>query len=71
MPVMRVRIADTEAIAKYYPMYKGVRLHKIVTRNFDGKGRRQIKLDYENQAKLEAIIYEGIQENATTIRKAA
>lgn len=71
MAVMRVRVADTEAIAKFYPMYKGVRLHKIVTLNYNGKGRRQIKLDVENQKKLEEIIYDCLQEKLAIIKSRA
>lgn len=69
MALMRVRIANTEAIAKYYPAYLGVRLHKIVTTNYNGKGRRPIKLDIENQKKLEEIIYDCLKEKIEAMKK--
>lgn len=65
MPLMRVRVADTEAIAQYYPMYKSVRIRRIITLNYNGKGRRKISLDRENHELLEKIIYEGTQEHVT------
>lgn len=71
MPLMRVRVADTEAIAQYYPTFRGVRVRKIMTVNHDGKGRRKISLDKDNQEQLEKIIYEGIQSNVAAAREAA
>ena len=53
--VVRVRIADTEAIAKYEIKEKEIEIIKIVTLNYK-KGRRTVKLHKEGREKLSKII---------------
>lgn len=57
--VARVRIASTEAIAKYRITKNGIDILRIATTNYDGRGRRYIRLDIENQEALKAILAGG------------
>jgi len=61
MAVTRVRIADTEAVALYYPIYPtGVRVAKVVTLNYGKWSRRKIGLDRDCKRQLEDSIWESI-----------
>lgn len=70
MPLMRVRIADTEAIAKYRITRNGIDIVKIVGLNSVKWGRRNIGLDPINRNKMAAIIAEDV-ENARKARATA
>lgn len=57
MAVMRVRIADTEAIAQYYPVYpKNINISKVVTLNAGKWSRRKIGIDLHCKNQLEDYI---------------
>lgn len=57
--VARVRIASTEAIAKFRITKKGIDILRIATTNHDGRGRRYISLDVGSQEALKLILAEG------------
>ena len=57
--VTRVRIADTEAIAQFFPVYKeGVKISRIIALNYGKWSRRRIRLLPDEMQKLEKIIAE-------------
>lgn len=55
--VARVRIADTEAIAKFCTTKNGIEIRKIVALNYKG-GRRTIRLHPESLEQMKAILAE-------------
>lgn len=65
MALKRVRIADTEAIAQYYPRYKeNVHIVQIVTLSSGKFSRRKISLYRGGIDQLEAMITEELESNA-------
>lgn len=57
--VARVRIADTEAIAKFTVAKNGIEIRKIVTLNYKG-GRRTISLHPDSLEQMKVILAERI-----------
>ena len=63
MAVTRIRVADTEAVAKYHIASTGIMIVKIVGLNYDGKGRRLINLHPDGQESLKKVLAEKATKN--------